>query len=613
MKYKSLFDMWNKSCAEFGGSVLFSDNKASSVIAYKDAFRQICFLAGKLKSLGVKRFDNISLFAVNAPEWLILEQAVITLGAVCVSKSSEINVSELQYVFINSGSCALITDNYELIKNFSENIEGFFDKVKFVLYTGAQTELIHPKMLLLKDIMRELKEDTVINADFEENPDDTAYINYTSGTSSSPKGAMLPNIGMSYVIEELQKFNDIKPGKTFIATFPLSSAGGKSFNLLCLSRGCRIIYTPYKEFYETIKKYEPDYLHLAPKIIQTMHSMFMEAVKNKGCFFEKCFNAAYKISEKILYFERNCLYKGKFLYTETALNAVKNLFDKLIYKQIRNVLFKDDITLFIGSAHLAKPLEDFLQIMNISHVQHYGLTETTGLDVSNTIESQKRHPYTTGVPFSKTVLKIVNPETGEPVQAGETGLIMLKGPEILKGYYKNEEASNKALTSEHFLNTGDLGYLDKEGYLTVLSRYDDVIVMSNGYNVYTPLLENEMKDSEYVIQAVIAGHGKPYLTSLIVLNLKEYEKWSRENALSCNTEPNKDEKFKEFLIEHLNEKIKRKNQHKYYEKIKKVYFLKEEFTAENGMLTGTLKLKYRRIINKYQDIIDGLYDEKKNK
>lgn len=609
MKYCSLFDMWKQTCSVYADKIAFSDNIESENVSYKQAFREVCFLAGKLKEWGLKRFDNVCLFAINSPRWLILEQSVITLGAVCVSKTSEINITELDYVFSNSEAVALITDNSDIINYFVKNNRDFFAKIKFVLYTGKDNiEFKHSKIYELKKILSELNENTLLKEDWTENSDDIAYINYTSGTSSSPKGAMLPNIGMVYVTEELQRFNDIKEDKTFVVTFPLSSAGGKSFNLLCFSQGCRVMYTPYKEFYDVLNKYQPDYLHCAPKIIQTMHSKLMTAVKKKGLLFEKTFNFVYFVSEKILNFERNCLYCGKFLFIAPFISLVKAMIDKKIYKQIRNTLLKDEVVVFVGSAHLAKPLEDFLQIMDIKHVQHYGLTETTGLDVSNTLDSQKKHPYTVGTPFSQTIIRIINPETKEELKNGEVGLITLQGPEILKGYYKNPEATKKTILERHFLNTGDLGYIDKSGYLIVLSRYDDVIVLSNGYNVYTPLLENEAKDSEFVSQLVITGHGKPYLTALIVLNNNEYKNWCQKNS-SDFQDPNKNNAFKEFLIEHLNEKIKRKNEYRYYEKLKKIYFLREEFSVENGMLTGTLKVKYRKIVNTYQKEIDSLYEE----
>lgn len=617
-KYKSLFDVWKQSAEKYGNLIAFSDNKEELNISYNQAYREVCFLSSKFEELGLKRFDHVCLFAVNSPRWLILEQAIITLGAVCVSKTSEINIKELDYVFHNSESAALITDNYDIINHFIKTDENFLNNIKFIIYTGAKNgassnceafENSNNKIILLEDLLNNINKNTEIKTDWEESPEDIAYINYTSGTSSSPKGAMLPNVGMSYVTEQLQYFNDIKTGNTFVVTFPLSSAGGKSFNLLCFSMGCRIMYTPYKEFYNILDKYMPDYLHCAPKIMQTMHEKLIHAVKEKGYIFEKIYNVAFSISKIILNIERKFVYKNKLSFLSSIIKPIKKLIDEKIYKQIRNTLLKDSAIVFVGSAHLAKPLEDYFEIMGIPLVQHYGLTETTGLAVSNTRESQQKHPYTVGIAFEGTTIRIINPETFEELPDGEVGLITLGGPEMLKGYYKNPEATEKALLQNGFLNTGDLGYKDKDGYLIVLSRYDDVIVMSNGYNVYTPLLENEAKDSEYVNQLVITGHGKPYLTSLIVLNKEEYNSWCNKNNSKVSN-PNNNEEFKSFLIEHLNEKIKRKNDHKYYEKLKKIYFLSEEFTVENGMLTGTLKIKYRKVCNTYKQEIEKLYEEK---
>ena len=122
MRYCSLFDLWNRTCSVYGDKIAFTDNTEQENITYEQAFREICFLAEKLKEFGIKRFDNVCLFAVNSPRWLIIEQAVITLGAVCVSKTSEINITELDYVFNNSDSVALITDNPEIIEHFVKTL-----------------------------------------------------------------------------------------------------------------------------------------------------------------------------------------------------------------------------------------------------------------------------------------------------------------------------------------------------------------------------------------------------------------------------------------------------------------------------------------------------------
>ena len=311
MKYLSLFDLWKKSCEEFSDKIAFSDNQEKSNITYNQAFRQLCFLTEKFQQFGLKRLDKVCLFAVNFPQWLILEQAIITLGSICVSKTSEIDIKELDYVFSNSDSVGLITDNADIISFFYQTKANFFNSMKFVLYVGQDKNLSfdYDNFYNIDNILFQLNENTILKTDWEETPSDIAYINYTSGTSSMPKGAMLPNEGMAYVVEQLQLFNDIKPDKTFVVTFPLSSAGGKSFNLLCFSCGCRIMYTPYKEFYKVIDKYKPEYLHCAPKIMQTMHSMLMTEVKNKGFLFEQVFKLCFVLSSVVLNFERKFLYK----------------------------------------------------------------------------------------------------------------------------------------------------------------------------------------------------------------------------------------------------------------------------------------------------------------
>ena len=235
------------------------------------------------------------------------------------------------------------------------------------------------------------------------------------------------------------------------------------------------------------------------------------------------------------------------------------------------------------------------------------MTETTGLTTHTTIQDQKERPYTVGVFFSKTKFKIIDPETKEELKANQTGLLLIKGPEVMKGYYNKPEETKKALTDDGWLVTGDLAYYTEDKYIVILSRYDDVIVMMNGYNVYAPLLQDQANSSTYVNQMVVVGQGKPYLAGLVVPNLDEYKTWCQKNNLKQYENINDDNNFKEFLIKELNELISHKECHHYFEKLKYIHFLKEDFSVENGTLTNTLKIKYRKICNMYKEEIENLY------
>ena len=297
--------------------------------------------------------------------------------------------------------------------------------------------------------------------------------------------------------------------------------------------------------------------------------------------------------------------KGFDAKLENLLSAIRKYQDKKIYKQIRNQFIQDETVVSIGSASFANSAEDFYSILGVRFVQHYGMTETTGLTTHATIQDQQERPYTVGVPFSKTKFKIVDPDTNKELPPMKTGVLMLKGPEVMKGYYNNPEATKKALTEDGWLVTGDLAFAYPDNYLVILSRADDVIVLMNGYNVYAPPIQDQINSCDYIHQSVVVGHGKPYLSALISLNRDLYDKWCETNKTDIY-DPNGNEPFKEFLLNEINTLISNKEHYHYYEKIKKVFFT-DEFTEANGCLTNTLKIKYRKVCEIYKETIESLY------
>ncbi|MGN0015050.1 MAG: AMP-binding protein [Candidatus Gastranaerophilaceae bacterium] len=617
MGYGCLLDIWRKSADDFGDSIAISDVFNTDSISYKVAFKEICYLAEVFKSFGIEKGDKICFFAQNFPHWLLIEQAGISLGSISVSKNSQnSSIKELEYIFYNSDSCALICDSMEIINYFTNLDSNFFNKVKFVLYTGTESyENQNPNIKNFSEILASFDKNKDYFSDYKNDPQDACYIHYTSGTSSLPKGAVLVNYGMVYEVEEIKcRLKNEKP-KLFLETFPLASAGGKTFNLYSIAVGCKIVFTPYNVFFEKLKELKPSLLHCAPKIVMTMLGKYNEYIESGGKIFKKFFELNYSISKFILKIQRN-IYKNKKTNTKTqgivalldaTLNVVKKFQDKVIYKKIRNQYIQDSTILAIGSASFANSAEDFYSILGIHVAQDYGMTETTGIATHATLQDQLERPYTVGRPFSKTEFKIVDPETKEVLKPMEKGILMLKGPNVMKGYYNNPEATSKALSEDGWLTTGDLAYLYPDNYLVILSRYDDVIVLMNGYNVFAPPIQDQINSLDYINQTIVVGHGKPYLSALIFLNKDLYEKWCSEQ-LKQICDPNFNEEFKNFLLEQINIAISQKNHYHYYEKIKNIYFVKEGFSEENGFLTNTLKIKYRKVCEVYQGIIDSLYE-----
>lgn len=615
MGYNSVFDIWKDAVKKFPDKVALSDGNSFNDITFQTAFREICYLAECYKNFGISKGDKVCIFAENSPHWLLLEQGVICIGAISVAKNSKIGINELDYVFKNSDSTSLITDNPEIIEHFVNDNPNFLNEQKMVIFTGHDDCFRNnSKITYFSDLLLNFNKNTDYFSDYENKPDDVCYIYYTSGTSSMPKGAVLVNYGMAYQVEEIQRILPNESPELFLETFPLASAGGKTFNLYALSLGCKIIYTPYSGFFDKLAELRPSLLHFAPKIVMTLLGKYYDYINSFGKSFRRWFNINYAISMKIMKLQRkfyakrktNTVAKGFDGFCERTLSSIRNFQDKILYKKIRNRFIDDNTILAIGSASLANNAEDFFSIIGVRFLQHYGMTETTGLTTHATIQDQQERPYTVGLPFSKTKFKIVNPDTMEPLPPMEKGLLLLKGPEILKKYYNNEEATKKTITPDGWLITGDLAFAYPDDYLVILSRFDDVIVMMNGYNVYAPPIQDQINASPFVKQSVVVGQAKPYLAAIISLDKNAYKNWCKENSVE-EISPNKNEKFKEFLLKNINDLISKKTYYKYYEKIKYVYLLDEEFSVENGTLTNTLKVKYRKVCELYKNQIDNLY------
>lgn len=615
MGYSSVFEIWKEAAKKFPDKIAFSDDKSFNQISFQTAFREICYLAECYKNLGIERGDKVCIFAENFSHWLLLEQAAICLGAISVAKNSQISINELNYVFKNSESTSLITDKAEIIDFFINNNPDFLSKMKMIIYTGkVEAFRKYPEIKYFSDLMLNFNKNTEYFSDYINKPDDVCYIYYTSGTSSMPKGAVLVNYGMAYQVEEIQRVLQGEKPTLFLETFPLASAGGKTFNLYALSIGCKIVYTQYVGFFDKLVDLKPTLLHFAPKIAMTLLGKYYAYINSKNALFRTFFRLNYSVSMRIMKLQRklyakrqtNITPKGFDGFCEKTLSLLRKIQDKLVYKKIRNLFISDETVVAIGSASFANKAEDFFSILGILFIQHYGMTETTGLTTHSTLQDQLERPYTVGLPFSKTKFKIVDPETMKPLPPMETGLLLLQGPEILKGYYNNPEATAKALTSDGWLITGDLAYAYPDDYLVILSRYDDVIVMMNGYNVYAPPIQDQINASEFVKQSVVVGQAKPYLAALVILDKDAYAKWCEENSQEA-VNPNDNEAFKEVFLKNINELISHKVHYKYYEKIKYVHFLQEEFSVENGTLTNTLKVKYRKVCELYKHIIEDLY------
>lgn len=588
------------------------DETTGYTLSVKQLREHILFFGDVLLKNGINSTDKVCLFAENHPNYTVFEQAILSINAVCVPRGGKSPLSELEYIYKDSDSCAVITDSLNIVNHF---LSFNSDDLKFIIYFGTEEKLLPDNSRILK--FSEFDPQPVDLKITEDNEDRLAFILYTSGTSGFPKGAMIKSSSINYEIKALQERFEIKPDTTSVCVHPLWHSGARIYNLLFLQSGCNVIYTSFKNYIQTIKKYSPDYLQCVPKSIYCIYEGYRNILDNYNVFYKFILKLLLRVSLSYKQALRGVKEQNSRLSEPSFLDCILMririfllylphiLANRFFYQKLRNSVLKDNAIIFTGAAKLSDAVQDFFDVIGIKIIGSYGLTEASPLLVHDKLEDLKY--YSSGYPLNGTEIKIVDPDTLEDIGTKKIGIILAKGPQIMQGYYKKEEETKKVLLPDGYLKTGDLGWLSEDNYLTVISRYDDTIVLSNGLNVDSVYIEEECQKSPFVEQIILIGNGRLYLSALCVPNKDEYDNWCKKhNCQEKTLEQNI--KFKEYILEHLNEIISQRKNFVPYEKIKNIFFVKEAFSFENGLMTNTGKLRRLEINKTYANQIEMLYN-----
>lgn len=599
------------------------DDSTEYSLSAAELKKHILFFSSILEKTGVKSGDKICLFAENHPKYVIFEQAILNTGGICVPRGSKNPVSELEYIYINSDSNGIITDSIEIASYFISLDKSGTINLNFIFYYGNEENLLPQSNKILKysgfDLSKDIAESDILSENKEDSP---AFILYTSGTSGFPKGVVLKKSSINHQIEALKERVKINSGKTFLCLHPLWHSGPRIYNMLFLSSGCNVVYTSFKNYIESIKKYSPDYLHSVPKAVYAIYDEYKKNLSKSNILYKSIFklffsmSLKYRKSVRILKSQSAILpeinfvdYLSAFIFAFTLYFA--HIFaKKIFYVNFRRKILKDNVIIFTGAAKLSDYVQDWFDVFGVKILGGYGLTETSPLLTHDNLANQKY--YSAGFPLKDTEVKIVNPETFEDIGKNKIGMIIAKGPQVMVGYYNNKSATDSIMLPDGFLITGDLGWLTKDNHIVIISRYDDTIVLSNGSNVSTLCIEEECLKSPFVNQIVLVGHSRLYISALCHINENEYLNWCKNNKMS-ESSVNKNQEFKNYFLSHLNEIISKRKNFVPYEKIKDVFFVSEPFSAENNLMTNTSKLRRNEINKYYNNQIDVLYNSSSGK
>jgi len=600
-------------------------SKPEVKLTYSELWQKIQYFAAGLQALGLEKEEKISIFADNSPRWLIADQGTMTAGAVNVVRSATADVEELIYILKDSDSVALIVEDVKTFKKLQPHLSDI--SLRFIILLSDETSgdlLNYPQVL-------ELGSRSSLTPYEGGNIESLATLIYTSGTTGQPKGVMLSHKNLLHQVANLKVFIQPEPGDCILSILPSWHSYERSAEYYLLSRGCKQVYTNIRSLKNDLKDYQPQVIVGVPRIWESLYEGIQKQFQQYPANKQKLIYTLLGISENYILNQRiannlsiehlNASSKERLVASVKSafLRPIHLLADQIIYKSIRSNLGGKIRSVISGGGALAKHLDIFYEIVGIPLLVGYGLTETSPVVTARSVEHNFRG--TAGRPITYTEIKIVHPETRQTLPLGATGIVLVRGPQVMQGYYKKPEATAKVIDSEGWFDTGDLGWLTEENDLILTGRAKDTIVLSNGENIEPIPLENACIRSPYIEQIMIVGQDQKSLSALIVPNLETLKNWAKQEKLNLDfpqesrehSQLQKSDLYNKIVLEkfrsELNQQIKNRPGYRPDDQIKAFEFILEPFSQENGMMTQTLKVKRPVVMERYHDIIIEMFNK----
>jgi long-chain acyl-CoA synthetase len=591
--------MVRASTLRFGERPAISYKKEGKIItlSYAEFYMRVLMAARGLRRAGMSPGDRVAIFSENRAGWAISDLGIQAGRGITVPIYATNTGAQAAYVINHSGARIVFVSTrmqYEKLLAIKDQIPGVELVVSYERFLG-QREFPVITLYQLSEVSYPLtdKEKQEIEGWIDEiEPTDLITIIYTSGTTGDPKGVMLSQANMIFdATVGVKKLEGLEPTEVFLSFLPLSHVlertAGYHAALLC---GCHIAFAEsVDKVIENILDFRPSVMVSVPRLFEKIYSRIYENVHQSSALKRSLFHRAVKRGREFMlrrYIEPQPI---SFL-----LRLEHQLLDRLVFAKIR-ARFGGNLRYFIsGGAPLDKNINEFMWTIGIPTFEGYGLTETSPAITLNA-------PWHVRFGSVGTLLE----ET--QVKLAEDGELLVKGPQVMSGYYNNPQATLDTFEDGWF-KTGDIASIDKDGYIFIVDRKKEMIITAGGKNIAPQAVENELRLDKYISQAYVYGDRKPYLVALLTPNIDrvlEFAKAEKLPYLDFNELVNSSRTLQLYA-----ERIAEINKHlPPYETIKNFVLLPREFSIEGGELTPTLKMKRKIIYEKYCDRIEALYHD----
>lgn len=621
---QALPELWPLAAQKFGAIVALYDphSQPEVKVTYGELAQQIQQFAAGLQALGIQPTTEvipprIALFSENNIRWLIADQGIMTAGAMDVVRGAQADPKELAFILADSGAIALIVED---LATFKKVKAGLADRpLQFVVVLSDETP---PEdrlpMLNFTQVMALGQGKTLQPA--AHTPETLATLMYTSGTSGMPKGVMLSHGNLLAQVRLCPTIAQPQPGERVLSILPIWHCYERTFEYFVLSLGVTQAFTNIRYVKKDLKEFQPHYMVGVPRLWESIYEGIQKQLRDQPAGKQKLVDffltnshryiAARRIAQNLDLNQPQPSGLARLMaqIQLLALTPIYLLGDRLVYRTIRAGTGGALKFMVSGGGSIADHLEDFFEIIGIEILGGYGLTETA--PITNVRRPWRNLRGADGEPVPGTEIRIVDPDTRQPLPPGQQGLILIRGHQVMQGYYNHPAATAKAIDSEGWFDSGDLGLVAAYNNLVITGRAKDTIVLTNGENIEPQPIENACLRSPYIDQIMLVGQDQKSLGALVVPNLEALAQWvgaSTPSSLPAAAIDLNRPAVQELLRQELTRLVKERPGYRADDRIGPYRLLTEPFTVDNGLLTQTLKIRRNVVMDRYQGMINEMF------
>ena len=565
-------------------------------LSWNDYYRMVMHVGSAMISMGLEKGDGVSIIGDNCPEWVVIDLAAQCAGGMAVGVYATNAWPQVEYVIQNSESKFFFVENEEQLDkwlNFRDNVPQLKKVIvwdlKGLRHFQDPVVMTYEELLELGKQAYEQDPQKIEKRMDEVKPEDTSMLIYTSGTTGPPKGAMLSHRNLTWMGRAITSDNPMTDTDEVMSFLPLCHVFEQLFSVLGhITHGFTVNFI---ESLDTVTdnmiEISPTVGYAVPRIWEKYYSAIYIKMSDATWFKRIVFYLALKIGQ------RRATLKMNFKPVPSYLEGLYQLAYFAVFRKLKERLGFDRMRIaYSGAAPISPDVLHFFQSIGVNLVEGYGQTEGTGVTCVSRVGRVKFG--TVGPPL-----------TGTEVKIAEDGEILVRSPSVFKGYFKNPEATAETV-KDGWLYSGDVGEIDEDGYLRITDRKKDIIVTAGGKNITPQFIENKLKFSPYINDAVVIGDRRKFLSCLIMIDEDNVVKYAQDNKVQFSTYKDLTQapeilKLIQGELDKVNETLSR------VEQVKKFTILPKKLYEEDGEVTPTMKVKRKYVNEAFKDLIEGMY------